>query len=124
MSKKVNNSSKIKIFTQVGVDGNNGETLFEAGNSADHPLIARIGVQDNLNIYDEFKSRRLLQLFTFDESEATGVSDNQLVKGVGQQKNLTWKESYIHISMQVFMPTSQTCHFPPSRQNKCKKAIK
>jgi hypothetical protein len=29
-------------------------------------------------------------------------SDNQLVKGVGQQKNPTWKESYIHISMQVF----------------------
>jgi hypothetical protein len=62
MSKIVNNSSKIKRFTQVGVDGNNGKTLFEAGNSADHPLVARVGVQNNLNTDDDFKCRPLLQL--------------------------------------------------------------
>jgi hypothetical protein len=71
-SKKVKSFSKVKRLTQVGVDSDNGETLFEAGNSAHHPLIARIGVQNNLNTDDEFKCRRFLQLFTYDESEATG----------------------------------------------------
>jgi hypothetical protein len=62
MSKIVNNSSKIKRFTQVGVDGNNGKTLFEAGNSAHHPLVAGVSVQDNLNIDEEFKCRRFLHI--------------------------------------------------------------
>jgi hypothetical protein len=106
MSKKVNNSSLIKRFTQVGVDGNDGETLFEAGNSADHPLIASVGVQNNLNIDDEFKSRRLLQLFTLTKAKRQRGSDNQLVRGVGQQKNPTWKSvlhSYFNVSVYVYI---------------------
>jgi hypothetical protein len=62
------------------------------------------------------------------KAKRRGGSDNHLVKGVGQQKNPTGKSAYIHISMQVFMPSSKTeqiyFHFPPSRQHKCEKDYK